>query len=224
MSKEFRFCVGRPGEMGSTCWKLWIQGDEVYLRQRYPENNKFSFHSSGICRWALNAGIEPRGGGDRAMRKWRREPVPEAGSGRASVLMRLAFPTDHLATKDVPNDARIQWVDPAPEGKALGVTIILTKESPEYATSVLQKSGHHVLFASQTRSRDSVVAMSTVFDCGDIEFSIPGEPRVPGQVFDDLVFPASDVGGKGRKVRLTLITQKEVPPTVWELGGHRATD
>lgn len=51
---RFRFVVGVPGVSQSSSWKLWTQGNETYMLTRQTGgNHKFSFHSSGICRWAL---------------------------------------------------------------------------------------------------------------------------------------------------------------------------
>ena len=56
-SKEFRFAIGEAAGKQSSSWKLWTQGDEVYLLQRGPiaKHQKFSFHRTGNCRWAQQA-------------------------------------------------------------------------------------------------------------------------------------------------------------------------
>ncbi len=65
----FRFAVGAPGEARSSTWRLWSCREDIYLVQRsHGGIHKFSFHKSGICRWALIQ--EPRSGRDRAMVKW----------------------------------------------------------------------------------------------------------------------------------------------------------
>jgi len=226
LPRQFRFCVGLEGRLGSSCWKLWVQGEEVYLLQVGAANpSKVSFHKSGNCRWALVKGVEPIGGGDRATSKWRRDPIPPSGSGKACVLIRLAFPTRHLATKNIPTDKRIQWLDPAPDGQALGISISLTKEPESRVKELLSHEGsERLVFLTKTRSGISLVATAVPFECGVVELSIPGTPRVPGQVFDDVMFPDIDTKGTGRTVRLTTMWGKEVPPTVWELGGYKVAN
>ena len=51
---KYRFAVGSQNGARSSSWKLWSQGDEVYLADRYlAHKQKFSFHKTGRNRWAF---------------------------------------------------------------------------------------------------------------------------------------------------------------------------
>jgi hypothetical protein len=51
---QYRFAVGSQDGPRSDSWKLWSQGNEVYLANRnLADVHKFSFHKSGINRWAF---------------------------------------------------------------------------------------------------------------------------------------------------------------------------
>lgn len=48
-----RLAVGHPGAIHSSIWRIWVQGDEIYVAAReYINFIKFSLHSSGIYRFA----------------------------------------------------------------------------------------------------------------------------------------------------------------------------
>src|SRR6266446_1706722 len=109
----FRFAVGARESPQSSSWRLWVHGCDVYLLKRGAVNiDKFSFHKSGICRWAL---ISPReDGSDRAFRKWRYNPVPDGRSGQGSLLVTMLISTNHLSAPGREPSAKIHWISPAP--------------------------------------------------------------------------------------------------------------
>jgi hypothetical protein len=104
---EYRFAIGSENGPRSSSWKVWSHGDEVYLADRNLGHvQKFSFHKSGINRWAS---IHERpDGSDRAIARRQRGPVPPAGSDRASLLAAIIFPTNHLSTACSDKPGRVQ--------------------------------------------------------------------------------------------------------------------
>ena len=122
-----RFAVGNREGLQSSSWRLWVRGDDAYLQKReLARIDKFSFHKSGICRWAL---INARKDGlDRAFRKWKRNPVPEGGSGNGSLLVTIVISTNHLSAPRRELGEKIHWISPAPTGGAVKLDLFLTQE------------------------------------------------------------------------------------------------
>ncbi len=226
MVSQFRFCIGDKGFRSSRAWKLCIQGDEIYLLAKRKEViEKFSFHKSGSCRWAINSDKWIAKDTDRAMTKWQRDLIPEAGTGKAAMLMQLAFPTNHLSTTRLPSQNNIYWLAPAGDGKALGITLSLTGEPSTRAEQLLSEStNEHLIFQTHTRSGVSLVVTAGEFSCGVVELTVPETPKAPGQVFGNLRFPNNDDTSSGRPVRMCLLLSKKTSPTAWELGGYRVSD
>ena len=220
---EFRFAVGEPDGPQSNGWKLWGQGEEAYLLQRaMGKVQKFSFHKTGICRWAQ---IEERAdGSDRAILRWRRDPVPEAGSGQACRLVSLAFPTNHLSARGEGVD-KVDWIEPALTGHAAMVEISLTREDRATIHGLFQKRGERKLVFCQTlRNGTNLCAAVLHFDCGPVNLRMPADPVRPEQVFGDLTFPDHDSESSGRPVRMHMASSHSLPPTLWELGGYELTE
>jgi hypothetical protein len=52
--KVIRFAVGSPEQYRSSLWRLWVQGNDVYLGARIITGVvKLSMHRSGIWRYAF---------------------------------------------------------------------------------------------------------------------------------------------------------------------------
>ena len=182
--KVFRFAVGGPDGSQSNSWKLRGQGDDAYLLQRAAGKvHKFSFHKSGICRWALKD--ERADGSDRAMLKWRRNPILEAGSGQACRLVSISLPTNHLSARGEGVD-KVCWIKPALSGHAVMVEVSL-REDQATVHGLLQGRGEGKLIFCQTlRNGINLFAAVFHFDCGPVDLRMPAEPVRPGQVFGDL--------------------------------------
>jgi adenylate cyclase len=195
------------------------QGEEAYLLQRTMGRvHKFSFHKSGICNWAQIE--ERRDGSDRAMLKWRRDPLPEAGSGLACVLMTLVFPTNHLSARAAEDPDRLYWIKPASGGRAVAVEISLTREDETTVKSLFGESGkRELVFCEALRQGANLFAAVTHFDCGPVSLRVPAKPVLPGQIFGDLELPDIDCESTGRPIRMLVALSAHLPPIVWELGG-----
>ena len=128
---DLRFAVA--GDAGhSMIWRLWASRDgSVYLKNRgIPTSIKFSFHKSGICRYALDEhGASAAGLANRAIQRWRRGEIPPQGSGMYCRLARLAVPTDYLSTyADSELDSTTK-IPPATAGGAAFVEVLLCRDS-----------------------------------------------------------------------------------------------
>jgi hypothetical protein len=56
LAREIRFAVGSREDVRSSIWRLWANGDDLYLAARsFAAASKVSFHKSGIYRYAANS-------------------------------------------------------------------------------------------------------------------------------------------------------------------------
>ena len=219
---NIRFSIGQPNHSTSSVWKLWSKRSDVYLLQRnMGKVQKFSFHESGICRWAQN---KPRDDGtDRVILKWNRNPIPPSGAGEGAKLIELVFPTSHLSSPQIQNRP-IKWVTPAPLGYATAVEVILTKESQQTVEKAFAANNQRKILDFEKLDDGSYLVISyfQVF-CGPVAFSVPDIPDLPGRAFGKLDFPETDENNSGRPIRMLIA--KEMPlgdhPVFWELGGFK---
>jgi hypothetical protein len=99
---------------------------------------QYSFKKSGVCRSAhTGAGGAPTGLRDRAGFRWRRAATPPRGSGRASRVAWIAFPTDYLSRPTVEDDGGTFWIAAAPACGATYVEFAFTAEPEQGIRGVL---------------------------------------------------------------------------------------
>ena len=69
-----RFAVGDKNDLRSSVWRLWANGNDLYLGARsFAHISKFSFHQSGINRYAINESVwEKEKKTDRVLYRWKR--------------------------------------------------------------------------------------------------------------------------------------------------------
>lgn len=96
MCAEFRFAVGKEGGLRSTAWKFWTQGDEAYLIGRGQGVHKFSFHKSGINRFAkVDSQLSSA---ERLLSEWKRPALVDIHEGCSHILLSLIVPYNHLSS------------------------------------------------------------------------------------------------------------------------------
>jgi hypothetical protein len=148
-SKELavvRFAVGQPDGPQSSVWRLWVDGNDVYISQRdLTSVKKVSLHESGIWRYAWTAEFVAKAppflapGQDRATDKWDRttlEFLP--GVTRAfDILVPASEVTmpKHAEPAAVSGKKKIVWVPSPPEGCAMHFTVLITTAEVTAATS-----------------------------------------------------------------------------------------
>lgn len=81
MSKKnnaIRFAVGDPNNVQSHIWRIWVQGNDVYLGTRDSLNiMKVSLHASGIWRLAYVESFDKRDrNSDRVIIRWTKKEGP----------------------------------------------------------------------------------------------------------------------------------------------------
>ncbi len=155
------------------------------------------------------------------MLEWTRDPVPPPGLGVGCLLMAVIFPTSHLAIADTPILDPMHWIDPAPPGWAVRVEFILT-ETPQLAAAGLIRLPPHreLLCYLPLRSGLHLCAVTSIFDCGPVEMTLPRRPSMMGQMLGDTHFPEHDRHATERPIRILLVGDNVEPPDIWELSGY----
>lgn len=126
MAKEVRFAVGSRDDVHSSVWRLWANKSELYLAARSSAGlSKISFHSSGICRWALVSST-PR----PPIHSWRRQTEMKPGITPLFTIIVPALKLDeHLPDKLPPAHKPTVFVEPPDPGFKILVQLLLTKST-----------------------------------------------------------------------------------------------
>ena len=217
-----RFAIGQLNQPASSVWRLWNKKSDIYLLQRtMGKIQKFSFHASGICRWAQ---IKPRSdGNDRVLMRWERNPISPVGSGKGTKLIELMFPTSHLSAPKLQNK-QINWIPPASQNHAIAVEVSLTMENPQSVLEAFAVRGErHILEIETLNDGSTLIIAYYQTSCGPVSMKVPVAPDLPGKVFGELNFPEIDETNSGRPVRMlqALEPASGVHPVFWELGGYK---
>jgi hypothetical protein len=217
---DLRFGVRRSDGYVSGHWRIWVtRHGDVYLAIRTMAGiEKYSFHRSGICRSAFTSEHgTPSTMSDRAMFKWRRAETPPAGTGGASRVAWMAFPTDYLSRTFDHDDRRVVWIDAAPPGGATYVEIAYTLEPEAEVRRIFRDhSDRKLLGLAELPTGEHLLVDFFHSDWQNNDLRMPGEGGAP-----DLLFSANDPRDTGRPIRLRF---GPAPPdgefvVIQELGG-----
>lgn len=115
----------------SSVWRLWVNGDDVYIADRDTAGDaKISLHQSGKWRFAFSEKAVARADSlipadaDRAWHKWDRPPEVAPGWTRAVTIV---MPTSELARGQKPKDPeKIVWLDAPREGYSTHFNVVLS--------------------------------------------------------------------------------------------------
>jgi hypothetical protein len=218
---DLRFAVGSPEGPRSSVWRAYSNKNEVYVSQGMLGGvQKFSFHSSGICRLAFTAQEGPaKGKSDRISMKWRRVAAPPNES--IVYVLSVRFPTDYLSTKLPIEQKPIVWVPAADGGSATLVEFIFTRMNIETMMEVAKLGNRALISYDQLPNGEAFVVSSIHQPWIREDFFVPG--RTKGG--DDLVISADDPKETGRPVRFTRYldptSQKPVMCIGDEFGAYR---
>jgi len=213
---NIRFGVGLADGPRSSIWRGYSRNDEVYLSHSNMGGiQKFSFHSSGICRWAFTREEGPgEGEDDRVIERWKRFSA-YPGSGYALLIR---FPTDFLSTALSPERKMVQWIPAAKSGGSTTLEFIFSSRSERAAADGAVAAGRTVL--SQT-----VLPNGELFSVTWLHEPWFGESfKMPGVLHDDKEYVVSehDPNNTGRPARVTRLILKEgVPAIAEEFGAYQ---
>lgn len=151
-----RFAVGDPSGKRSRIWRVWVHGNEVYLKA--PDRGKVSLHASGHAheKW-----------GTERYDEWR---IPEAIRlvGRRGTLVPMfgvLIPRWGLGQKDpVPTRKanKVTWKPPPPKGRLWQFTILKSDNSarndplPEVLGHVTTRDGTSVFVTAHLEEEPEV--------------------------------------------------------------------
>lgn len=128
---NLRLVVGSDTGPRSPTWKIFTSGNEVYASHRSMLGiEKFSFHSSRICRRAfLENRPLPNDMSDRVLHRWNRAATLPAGSLNAVAVLSIIFPTAHLSECMAAPNKTVKWVKSARSDSSKVVHLLFTRES-----------------------------------------------------------------------------------------------
>jgi hypothetical protein len=184
---------------------------------------KYSFSKSGICR-SEHSGAEgaPAALRDRAGFRWRRAATPPRGSGRASRVAWIAFPTDYLSKPTVKDDGRILWIDAAPACGATYVEFGYAAEPEQGIRSVLEVTQDRTLVrCAALPNGETLVIFCYHADWENKDLRVPGHG-----VAADILFSAEDPLASGRPLRHRFgpAPKDEEAVLLLEMGGVAITN
>lgn len=121
-SKALRFGIGDPTVSAFAVWRLWVQGDEVYLAVRaHIQQMKASLHSSG--KWSFRLANKQGFTIDRP------PPLMSGVTRGPGVIYAGGLVQNALPGIPLDGDPQINWFDAPPHGKKISFTVLFTKKS-----------------------------------------------------------------------------------------------
>lgn len=171
-NNTIRFAVGTLDDSISAVWRMWVQGDDVYLGVRDALNAyKISLHASGIWRVAQVRELErddPQA--DRLMFKWQRPEEFIAGwTASIGILISPISPARPFEKTDNSRlrDAGITWIPRPNEGNKIIFRVLFSK-SVDFDIEGQLQGQHTVLAKMQKRNGEYVWLMAV--ECPLSEF------------------------------------------------------
>lgn len=126
--KEVRFGLGSAEGQYSMVWRVWVQGNEIYMTSRVVGRwMRLSLHSSGIWRWAFIEGSATAREmkGDRAQRKWLQpSPFIPGWVAGPSVMFPWA-PVEGWTADPVETDKPVSWLEPPVKNEKVTVSLMI---------------------------------------------------------------------------------------------------
>lgn len=124
--RTFRFAVGTPESPQSWLWRMWVQGDDVYLGARDALRGfKVSLHQSNIWRIALIR--KEADGSDRVIVKWNRpQELLPGWTPSIGILISSLQPERPFPPKTIKDD-RIVWFQPPQEGSRFVFKVLFSR-------------------------------------------------------------------------------------------------
>ena len=226
MSKNLsnlRFKIRREDGYTSSAWRLWVTtpGDVYLAIKSMAGIEKYSFHRSGICRSAFTKEYgTPSSMNDRVISKWKRLSTPPRGSGQASRVAWLAFPTDYLSRLNEQENKKTLTIPAAPSGGATFLEMAFTAETQNSVLCNLEIANRTLVLFTEISSEEAFLVFSYH---GEWENSDLQSPPAEGSIFPDLLFSAHDPENTGRPVRIRISSNPKDGDAVLirELGGYK---
>jgi hypothetical protein len=201
-NKPFRIAV-RSGTARSNVWRISTRKNEVYLTAGEAKAEKFSFHSSGVCRHAFTSEFgAPSGMNDRVMTRWQRAPIPPPNTEKGASVLEVAFPTDFLSTAFPEVHQEVHWLPAAPEGHSTNLAFVFSADQPPTVQQLVARGQGELLTAFELENRSWFYVVCFQSDFRGQEMRLPGA----GKRAFDLVITRRDTTNSGRPVRLLIMS------------------
>jgi hypothetical protein len=222
---DLSFGVKRSDGYVSDIWRASTTrlGDFHLATSSIAGVEKYSFNKSGMCRSA-HTGAEgaPAGLRDRAGFKWRRAATPPRGSGRASRVAWIAFPTDYLSRPTVEDDGEILWIAAAPSCGATYVEFAFAAEPEQGIRGVLDIVQDRTLVRCVSLPNgETLVIFCYHADWENKDLRVPGNGAVA-----DVLFSSDDplAAGRPRRHRFGPPPKDGEAVLLLEVGGVAVTN
>lgn len=207
-------------------WHYWSRNDQVYaVHGNTGHVHKFSFHTPDVCRLAYTKEYgTPRALTNRATHEWRRDPTPDAGTGRVVRVLRVHFPTDVLSdTGPLSTKKSIFWVKPGPAGGAAVLDLMFTRDDESALHDAISKeaseSSHELVAYKKLTNGEAFCITSWSYEGAQNTLRMPASH---GQVHDIIIHP-DDPNETGRPMRLVTFTNPQDGDLIqaWEFGAYK---
>lgn len=160
--KTLRFGVGSASEYRSAVWRLWVQGNDVYLAARTTISwLKLSLHRSGIWRlaWTQASAQRSKDSDDRVEERWNRPSAFRPGWTQGPAVIVPNPGTKRPFSRTIGVDAdHLHWSAPPKSGHKLHFTILFADPSaPADSWDTVFRPGDEVVGALDQRNGVRVV-------------------------------------------------------------------
>ena len=153
-----RFAVGTPQNLQSLIWRMWVQGDEVYIGARNALTSfKVSLHKSNIWRIAFVAELEREDkDSDRVIIKWNRPEEFAPGWTTSIGILVSSVQAQRPFGQENVNDTRVKWFALPKEGKKLLFKVLFSHR--DYSEAELKRiSAEHDQVAARMLKKNGEV-------------------------------------------------------------------
>lgn len=123
-----RFGLGSAEGQYSTVWRVWVQGNEIYMTSRIVSRwMRLSLHSSGIWRWAFieDSATAREMKRDRAQRKWLQPSQFIPGWVAGPSVMFPWAPVEGWGADPVETDKPVSWLEPPAKNEKVTVCLMI---------------------------------------------------------------------------------------------------
>jgi hypothetical protein len=186
-------------------WSVFSTKNEVYATHRARGGTeKFSFHSSRICRRAYtDTHPLPPTMRDRVFHRWSRANTLTAGQNQAVAVLTVFFPEAHLSP-DLPTTVKkVLWLPPPMPGEARLLQVLVTREKEGDVRTIFEKLGHLLVAYHHLPNGESVAIRSWANEFERRDVIVEAAQGVPR----DLVLPSRFEIGVKRPVAFTTYSQ-----------------
>lgn len=202
---ELRLVIGSDNGPRSATWSIFTSGNEAYAAHRSMLGiEKFSFHSSRICRRAfLENRPLPNGMSDRVLKRWTRAATLPEGNLNAVVVLSIIFPTSHLSGCMAFPKKTVRWVEPARSDSSKVLQLLFTQEGEATLSQLFAEEENELIAYHQLPNGEAFAVRAGTTDWEGRTLIVPASE---GE-HEDLVLPHFATPTQDRPINMTLYFQ-----------------